>query len=165
MLLGKAILIKYYFNGNKTIVELFYDGDIFGEIFYPNKTNDELFIEAKENCEVLFFTYENILEKCNPKCKFHQELERNLNLLIMNYTINLNRRIEILTKKSTKDKLLAYFKLNSIKNSNRTFTLPLTLTDLADYICVDRSAMTRELTKLKKQGLIEKKGKKITLLK
>lgn len=163
MLLGKASLIKYDFNGNKTILELFSDGTIFSEIFYPNKTNDELFIEAKEDCEVLFFTYDSILEKCNTKCKFHQELENTLHSLIINYTISLNRRIEILTKKSIRDKLLAYFKLTAIQNSNKTFKLPLTLTDLADYICVDRSAMTREITKLKNDGLIQKNGKNITL--
>lgn len=165
LLSGSANLIRYDFNGNKTILSLFTAGDIFGEVLYPTKTNNELFVEAKEKCDVLFFNYDNIFEKCNPKCKFHEELEKKLPILIMNNTIKLNTRIELLTKKSIKDKLLTYFNIISSQTLNNTFTLHLTLTDLADYLCVDRSAMMRELSHLKKEGLIIKIGKKITLVK
>lgn len=82
----------------------------------------------------------------------------------MKNTIKLNTRIEILSKKNIRDKLLTYFKLISSKNFSKTFTLPFSLTDLADYLSVDRSAMMREISHLKEEGFIEKKGKKITLL-
>ena len=76
---------------------------------------------------------------------------------MINNTINLNTRIEILSKKSIRDKLLTYFNIISNRNFRKTFTLPFSLTDLADYLCVDRSAMMRELSHLKKEGFIEKK--------
>lgn len=98
------------------------------------------------------------------KCDFHKELEDKINLLIMNNTVNLNMRIELLTKKNTRDKLLSYFNIISSKNFSKTFTLPFSLTDLADYLSVDRSAMMRELSHLKEEGFIEKKGNRITLL-
>ena len=76
----------------------------------------------------------------------------------------LNTRIELLTKKNIRDKLLSYFDIISRNRLSKKFTLPFTLTDLADYLSVDRSAMMRELSHLKEEGFIDKKGKKITLL-
>ena len=164
MLSGSANLIRYDYNGNKTIIGDFTKNEIFGEVLYPTKTNNELFVEAKEESVVLSFIYDNIYKKCNIKCKFHEELEHKLPVLIINNAVKLNERIEILSKKSIRDKLLTYFNLVSNKNFNKTFSIPFSLTDLADYLCVDRSAMMRELSHLKEEGFIEKKGKKITLL-
>ena len=73
-------------------------------------------------------------------------------------------RLELLTKRSTRDKLLGYFSLLSTRNLSRTFKLSFSLTDLADYLSVDRSAMMRELRSLKEDGFIEKNGNSITLL-
>ena len=73
-------------------------------------------------------------------------------------------RVELLTKRSTRDKLLAYFSLVSTRNLSKSFVLPFSLTDLADYLSVDRSAMMREMKLLKEDGLIQKTGNKITLL-
>ena len=75
----------------------------------------------------------------------------------MNNTIKLNIRIELLTQKNIRDKLLTYFNIISSKNFSKTFTIPFSLTDLADYLSVDRSAMMRELSHLKEEGFIEKK--------
>lgn len=164
MLNGEADLIRYDFNGNKTIIGSFSSNDIFGEIFYPANTNNELFVLAKTNCEVIFFIYDDILNKCKRNCPFHKEFFKELHILIVQQVINLNTRIEHLTKKNIRDKLLSYFNLLSTKNLSKTFTLPYSLTDLADYLSVDRSAMMRELSHLKQEGFIQKKGKKITLL-
>ena len=80
-------------------------------------------------------------------------------------TINdKNNRIEILTKKTIRNKLLEYFKIISSKNKSKNIYLPFTFTDLADYLAIDRSAMTRELKNLKDEGFIEIKNKRITLL-
>ena len=76
----------------------------------------------------------------------------------------LNTRIELLTKRSIRDKLIGYFTLISSKNLNKSFTLPFSLTDLDDYLSVDRSAMMREMKSLKEEGFIEKNGNRITLL-
>ena len=164
LLSGIANLIRYDFNGNKTIIGHFTKDDIFGEVLYPTNTNNELFVEAKENCEVLSFIYDNIIDVCNNKCLFHKELEKKLPILIMNNTIKLNTRIELLTKKNIRDKLLTYFNIISSRKFTKTFSLPFSLTDLADYLSVDRSAMMRELSHLKEEGFIEKNGNKITLL-
>ena len=84
--------------------------------------------------------------------------------LILNKMTVLHTRIELLTKRSIRDKLIGYFTLISSKNLNKSFTLPFSLTDLADYLSVDRSAMMREMKSLKEEGFIEKNGNRITLL-
>ena len=164
MLHGEADLIIYDFNGNKTIIGSFSTNDIFGEVFYPANTNNELFVQAKTDCEVIFFIYNDILTKCKSNCTFHKEFSQKLHILIVNQVVSLNTRIELLTKKNIRDKLLSYFNILSNKKLSKTFVLPYSLTDLADYLSVDRSAMMRELSHLKEEGFIIKKGKKITLL-
>lgn len=164
LLSGEADLIRYDFNGNKTIIGHFSVNSIFGEAFYPANTNNELFVLAKSDCTVLFFIYDDILQKCKTNCSFHKEFSQKLHLLIMKQMTDLNTRIELLTKKNIRDKLLSYFDIISTKKLSKTFILPFSLTDLADYLSVDRSAMMRELSSLKDDGFIKKDGKKITLL-
>lgn len=70
----------------------------------------------------------------------------------------------MLTKRTIRDKLLGYFSILSTRNLSRTFELPFSLTDLADFLSVDRSAMMREIRNLKDEGFIKKSGNKLTLL-
>jgi CRP-like cAMP-binding protein len=164
MLNGEADLIRYDLNGNRTIVEHFSDNDIFGEIFYVVNTNNELFVEAKKNSTILFFIYDDLQQKCNPDCIFHQKLLDNLSTLYLNKVIELNTRIELLSKRTIREKLLGYFNVVSSRNMSKSFQIPFSLTDLADYLSIDRSAMMREIKLLKEDGLIEKSGNRIKLL-
>lgn len=164
LLNGEADLVRYDQNGDKSIIEHFTKNDIFGEAFYIVTTNNEFSVEAKKNCDVLFFSYDNINQKCKNNCKFHQTLSENFSNLILNKVMHLNTRVEILTKRSIREKLRGYFNILSTRNLSQTFSLPFSLTDLADYLSVDRSAMMRELKSLKDEGFIKKSGNKITLL-
>ena len=161
---GNADLVRYDLNGNRTIVEHFSKNDVFGEVFYEVSVNNELLVEAKTACEVLLYTYDNIHMKCKNNCKFHQVLSENLPELILNKVTDLNMRIELLTKRSIREKLLGYFSLLSTRTLSKSFILPFSLTDLADYLSVDRSAMMREMKLLKEDGFIEKIGNRIILL-
>lgn len=161
---GTADLVRYDLNGNRTIVERFSKNSLFGEVFYKVTTNNELLVEAKSNCTVLFYIYDELKNKCNESCKFHETLSEYLPELILDKITELNTRIELLTQKTTRDKLLMYFSLISTRKLSKTFELPLSLTDLADYLNVDRSAMMRELKLLKEDKLVEKIGNRIILL-
>lgn len=164
LLSGEADLIRYDFNGHRTIVEHLSKNDVFGEIFYTVNNNNELFVEAKKNSTVLFFIYDNLQKKCKRNCSFHETLIHNLPNLFLNEIIDLNMRIELLSKRTIREKLLGYFTMISNKNLTKSFSLSFSLTDLADYLSVDRSAMMRELGNLKQEGIIEKSGNRITLL-
>lgn len=160
---GKADLIKYDVNGNKTIIETLNENDIFGEVFFPITSNNELFVVAKENCEVISFTFDDIIKKCSRTCKFHEMLKTSLLNLIINKIVTQNIRIELLTKRSIREKLKSYFSSLSNNFSIKTFSIPISYTDLADYLSIDRSAMMRELKALQDDNIILRKGNKITL--
>ncbi len=155
---GNADIIRYDKNGNKTIIETLKSNDVFGEVFFPIKTNSELFVIAKTNCEVIFFLYNDILKHSN-------NFNTNLLNLFLNRTIKQNIRIELLTKRSIREKLLSYFSFLSIEYNKKDFTLPLSYTDLADYLSIDRSAMMREIQHLQKENIIIKNGYNIVLKK
>lgn len=164
LLSGEAELVRYDFNGYKTIVEHFSSNDVFGEIFYTVNTNNELFVEAKKDACVLFFIYDDIKSKCKKTCEFHEDLLVNLPELFLNEIIDLNMRIELLSKRTIREKLLGYFNIVSRKNMSKSFKIPFSLTDLADYLSIDRSAMMRELKSLKEEGIIDKSGNRVSLL-
>lgn len=161
---GEVDLIRYDFNGNKTIIGHFVDNEVFGEVFYPANTNNELFAIARKNSEVLFYNYDSLSTKCKRNCEFHKELTDNLSQLFLDKIIELNLRIELLTKRNTRGKILSYFEILSKGTLRKSFTLPYSYTDLADFLSVDRSAMMRELKLLIDEGFIFKKGNRITLL-
>lgn len=160
---GSADLVRYDYNGNRIVVEHFSKNSVFGEIFYQVNTNSEFIVEAKEKCEVLLFSYHDINEKCKRNCSFHQRLIEYFPNLIISKITSLTSRIELLSRRSTRDKLLGYFDILS-KQYGKSFTLPFTITELANYLAVDRSSMTRELSTLKKEQFIKQERNKITLL-
>ena len=162
---GSADLLRYDFNGNQTIVEKFNKYDVFGEIFYRININNELFVKAREKTKILMFNYDIFEKKCKKNCKFHEELLIGLPNLVLTKVSDLNLRIEILSQKTIRDKILSYFRILSQNSFSKTFTLPFSLTDLADYLSVDRSAMMREFKALKEDGIIKKMDKnRFTLL-
>lgn len=164
VLSGEVDLIRYDVNGNKTIISHFIADDVFGEVFYPANTNNELFAVARKNSEILFYTYDSLLTKCRRNCDFHKTLTSNLSELFLNNIVELNLRIELLTKRSIRSKILSYFDILSKGSLRKSFTLPYSYTDLADFLSVDRSAMMREFKLLIDEGFIQKTGSKITLL-
>ena len=162
---GSADLIRYDFNGNQMVVEKFKQYDIFGEVFYKINTNNELFVIAKEKSKILIFNYDIFEKKCKKNCKFHEELLIGLPNLVISKVSSLTLRIELLSKKTIRDKLISYFKILSENSFSKTFTLPFSLTNLADYLGIDRSAMMREIKSLKEEGFIKKIDKnRFTLL-
>ena len=162
---GSADLLRYDFNGNQTIVEKFNKYDFFGEIFYRININNELFVKAREKSKILMFNYDIFERKCKKNCKFHEELLIGLPNLVLSKVSDLNLRIELLSQKTIRDKILSYFRILSQNSFSKTFTLPFSLTDLADYLSVDRSAMMREIKSLKEDGIIKKMDKnRFTLL-
>lgn len=159
---GSAELIRNDYNGNRTIIDTLSEDDIFGEVFSSYNT-DELSIKALEEVEVLFIDYYHITKRCKKACPFHSKLVENTLNILSEKIINNNERIEILVKKTIREKILTYLDIISKKKLSKTFTIPLTYTDLADYLGVDRSAMQRELRNLKEDNIIKVNKRKITI--
>ncbi len=163
ILKGQAQIIRTDYNGNRTIIEELSEESIFGTTI-SSLNSDEYEVITKEETTLLIIDYHSIIEFQNTNYKYYNQFIKNLLEIATNIIEEKNERIEILTKKSIRDKLLEYFNIYSKKHGTRIIYLPFSYTDLADYIAADRSAMSRELGYLKEEGFIETKGRRITLL-
>ena len=159
---GIIQITKTDYNGNRTIIEELVENDIFGTKI-SSLSNNEYTITTKDKTKIIIIDYEQLI-KTNNSSNYYNQFIKNLLEIIINSVNDKNDRIEILTKKTIRNKLLEYFKIISTKNKSKNIYLPFTFTDLADYLAIDRSAMTRELKNLKEEGFIEIKNKRITLL-
>ena len=159
---GTAQLVFNDYLGNKTILETVKEEDIFGSLI-TNINSDEITCITKEKTRVTYIDYDRITDTENIKYDYYLTFIKNLLIILEEQLTSKNERIAILTKKTTRDKLLQYFKLTSIKKGSRTFTIPYSFTELAGYLSVDRSAMTREMKYLKDEGFIKIDKKRITI--
>lgn len=160
---GSLIITRIDSNGSRTIIEELDEGSVFGTT-YSAITNNEYEICTTEDVSLLIFDFDNIINFDENRLSYYTQFLKNLNKILFEKIAKNNDRIEVLTNKSTRDKLLAYFNMVSRRNGSRIIYLPFSYTDLADYLAVNRSAMTRELSNMKVEGLIETKGRRIKLL-
>lgn len=160
---GNVDLIRYDLDGNKNIIDRVNQGDVYGEIFHNNETLNGLIVEAVSNVVIAIIEYNNLNNPCKSDCPIHSQINNELSLIMLEKVKFLNTRIELLTKRSTREKILSYFSLVSRGKTNKSFRLPFSYTDLADYLNVDRSAMTREISSLVDEGFIDKDGRNITI--
>ena len=157
---GHLQIIKTDYNGNRTIIEDLKENSVFGSIT-SSISNNEYDIITKEDSKIIIIDFNEIINYNESNTNYFNQFLKNLLSIMSDKIKNNNERIEILTNKTIRDKLLSYFKLNV---TNKIVHLPFTLTDLADYLAINRSAMQRELKNLKEEGFIEIKNKKIKIL-
>ena len=157
LLSGHVQIIKNDISGDVTIIEDIKDNGIFGAIS-ANISSPDYEIITKEESNIIIIELDNIIKDCD-----NQIFLKNLLAIFYKKIKEFNNRIEILTNKTIRDKLLAYFNIMA-KNNNRIIYLPFSYSELADYLSINRSAMTREIKLLKDENLIETKGRKIKLL-
>ncbi len=164
LLRGRAELVRFDQEGNRTILEQLEGGGVFGEelTFIP-ALGDCVEVVGSEECEVLFMEYAHIMKRCEKACAHHSKLVRNMFRLVTEQVRRLSRRVEVLSRRSIREKLLCCFRLCRLEAGTDTFQLPFTLSALADYISTDRSAMMRELKKMREEGLVVMDGRRVTL--
>ena len=136
------------------------------DVFTTNVDLDELDMNliSKEDSTVILIDYDYIIENLNNEKKYFNDFIKNLFVIYNDLIIELNERIQILSKKTIRSKLLTYFNIRYDQKKSRYIYLPYNYKDLAEYLAIDRTAMTREMKYLKEDGFIETKGKRITLL-
>lgn len=163
VLSGHASIIRIDYNGNRTIVSDLKANDLFGGCF-SDYMKEEMSVVADEDTEVLFVDYDRLLGLSGKNNTYHLVLIENMIEILMKKINACNRRIEILNKRSIRDKLLEFFHMLEKEQMTSTILLPFNYTVLADYLAVDRSAMMRELKNLKDEEIIQTNGKKLTLI-
>ena len=160
---GSIQIIFNDYNGNKTVIEELSAGEIFGSLTY-SLNNDEITCITKEETQITYIEYNQITNDEIIKNDFYIIFIKNLIKLLSDQLNISNQRIELLTMRTTRDKILGYFNHQSTIKGGKTFIMPITFTELASYLSVDRSSMTREISYLKDEGFIRTNGRRITLL-
>ena len=158
---GTADLVRIDYGGTRTILEHLETGSIFGEVLaFTVQTGDSISVVTEGGCRVMYMDYDHIMKRCENACQHHSQLVQNLFNLVTDQMQQMGRRVEVLSRRSIREKLLCYF---AIQAEEGQFTLPFTLSALADYISTDRSAMMRELRKMREEGLVTLRGRQVTL--
>ena len=165
ILSGKAYVKKLDRNGNYTILESLFKNDILSDTFIYTATDaNAISIFACEQTVVLFFDFKSVFKRCSSACEHHSIFVLNLMKTFLDKSKRLSQRVEILSNKTIKDKILSYCSLMVNNLKSMSFTLPMSYTSFAEYLCVDRSAMMREIKKLTNQGILSVNKKEITVL-
>lgn len=156
VLSGGIQIIKEDIEGNINILSHLGINDIFAEAFaYADIYECPITVQATENCEIIFIDCKRIIKTCNNACVFHWNLIENMLSMIARKNIMLNQKMEILSKRTTREKLLAFFNTQVQMNHSKKFSIPYNREGLAFYLCVDRSALSRELSNMRDEGLLK----------
>lgn len=165
LLAGEAAIVQTHYDGRQTIIEYLKAGDVFGSALSTVSVfSGSLQVICTKKCSIQFINYEHLTRRCHNACAFHSRLVSNALALLSRKAVSLSERLEVLCQRTTREKLLCYFHQQAAKNHSRSFLLPFSFGTLADYLSVDRSAMMREIRKLKEEGILTSDKKKITLL-
>ena len=142
--------------GHRNILSKCHAGDFFGEPYAASLGAVlNISVAADEDCEIIFLNVQRLLVTCQTACEHHQKLIRNLVSVLANKILILNDKITHVGKRTTRDKLLSYLSAESIRHSSLSFDIPFDRQQLADYLCIDRAAMSTEISKLQKEGFIK----------
>lgn len=162
---GEASLIRIDEDGISTVLENLTAGSVFGRsLAFSGDRGDSLEVVCRTACDVLYIDFSHILKRCERACAHHSMLVQNMLRLITDKAQALAERIDVLSRRSIREKLLCFFRQQADRAGGSCFTLPFSLSMLADYIATDRSAMMREMKHLRQEDLIRTDGREITLL-
>ena len=165
VLSGEAQIIQIDYFGNRSILGTAAACDVFGEAFAAAEVKSlPISVIASEPCEVMLIDCSRILGTCGNNCGFHRQLIYNLMKALATKNLLFYQRIEITSKRTTREKLMAYLMLSAKRAGKSSFDIPFDRQELADYLEVDRSGLSAEISKLRHEGIIDCKKNSFTLL-
>ena len=158
-----TVRVDYY--GNRSIVSIAQKSDIFCEAFACSENeNMPVSIIADEPCEIMLIESQKLMHPCANGCGFHNQLIFNLMKDLSVKNMYFHQKLEILSQRTTRDKLMSYLTFCQKKNESSAFEIPFDRQELADYLEVDRSGLSAEISKLKKEGIIDSNKNHFKLL-
>ncbi|MGN1412611.1 MAG: Crp/Fnr family transcriptional regulator [Anaerovoracaceae bacterium] len=156
MLSGSGQIIREDYFGNRTILARIEAGDLFGESFACAGLEAlPVSVAASEDCTYMLFDCRRLTTSCTSACEFHSRLIFNLLQIVAAKNLVFHQKIEITSKRTTRDKLMTYLLMQAKAAGSRSFTVPYDRQELADYLEVDRSGLSAEISKLRKEGVLE----------
>ena len=155
LLSGTALIEKEDFWGNVAVMSALSSGSMFAEVYAAlSQIPTDVTVIATSHCEIMFFDLSAFTSLCGESCSYHSRIIQNVMTSIARRTLQLNQKIDCISKRTIRDKLMAYLSSESMRQHNNTFDIPYNRQQLADYLFVDRSALSNEISKLTREGLI-----------
>lgn len=165
LLSGSLQMIQVDYYGNRSILGNVRKGELFGEAFACAAMEEmPISVVANEDSEVMLIDCGHILHTCKNACGFHHQLIFNLMRDLAGKNIAFHQRAEVTSKRSTREKLMAYLLLCAKEAGSDYFTVPFDRQELADYLEVDRSGLSSEISKLRREGVLESEKRRFRLL-
>ena len=152
---GSINIVQNDIWGNQNILSHISLGGIFAES-YACSYKEPLMVDvvAAKNCEIFLFDVNKIINICSSSCSFHNILTKNLLKILANKNLSLTKKIAHTTPKLIRERVMNYFSYEATKQGKHSFEIPFSRQELADYLIVDRSALSNELSKMQKEGII-----------
>lgn len=155
VLSGKAQIEQMDYFGNRSIIATIGEAELFGEAFACAEMNSlPVSVVASESCEVMIIDVMRIMHTCEKGCGFHERLIFNLMKDLASKAVIFQRKLEIVTKRSTREKLLTYLTMQAKASGTKRMEIPFDRQGLADYLGVDRSGLSAEIGKLRTEGVL-----------
>ena len=165
LLEGNLHIQKDDYWGNRSILGQISAGEMFGEAYAAPKSGAVLNdVVAVEDSTVILFDVGQILTTCSSACRFHSMVVQNLFFAVSEKNRKLVQKLSHISKRTTREKLISYLSEEARKQNSTKFTIPFNRQELADFLSVDRSAMSNELCKMRDEGMIEFKKSNFKLL-
>ena len=161
---GIQVVQEDYF-GSRSVMHHSDPGDVFAEAFsFTNLDTMPVSGYAVKNSRCMILSCRRMMTVCSNACTFHNRLVKNLLTLVSRKNLMLNEKIRFMSQRTTREKLLAYLSDQAKKTGSAEFTIPYDRQALADYLSVERSAMSAEISRLKNDGILEVKGSHFKLI-
>lgn len=161
---GAVNIIKDDVWGNRKIIENIGGGQIFGETYACLKGEPLMVdVQASERSRILFMDVNRILTTCSSSCDFHNRLIRSLMYVLAGKNLMLTKKMDIITPKSLRERVMVYLSQESVTQGCRTVTVPFNRQQMADYLSVDRSALSAELSRMQRDGVISYEKNRFTI--
>ena len=165
VLSGAVEISRDDYYGNRTLMGRLEPGDLFGESFaFAGVETLPVNAMAATACEIMLIDSSRIISPCSNACGFHSRLIFNLLQIMARKNLGFHQKIEITSKRTTREKLMAYLLAQAKRHGSNSFQIPFDRQTLADYLEVDRSGLSAEISKLRKEGVLECHRSKFTIL-
>lgn len=151
---GSVLIVQDDFWGNRNIMARITQGGIFAESFACTGERLTVGAEAESECEIMRLKVGHVLGSCPKSCAGHAKLVGNLISELARKNLNFNSKLGHMGKRTTREKLMSYLSAQAMKSGKNEFDIPFDRQQLADYLCIERSAMSAELSRLQKDGLL-----------
>ena len=156
LLSGEAQIVRVDYNGNRSIISEIQPSELFGEAFACAQVSSlPVSVIASEPCEVMLVDCSHVLHTCQNGCSFHSQMIYNLMRDLAEKTLKYHKKSEIISGRSTRDKLMNYLTITAREVGSDSFDISFDRQELADYLEVDRSGLSAEIGKLKKEGVLD----------